>query len=36
MREHINADEPFVREDVPVAAALERFRAREASPTRWS
>jgi threonyl-tRNA synthetase len=27
MREHIRADEPFMREDVPVAAALERFRA---------
>jgi threonyl-tRNA synthetase len=27
MREHIRADEPFVREDVPVVAALERFRA---------
>ena len=27
MREHIAADEPFVREDVPVAVALERFRA---------
>jgi threonyl-tRNA synthetase len=27
MREHIKADEPFVREDVPVADALERFRA---------
>ncbi len=27
MREHVKADEPFVREDVPVAAALERFRA---------
>ena len=27
MRQHIRADEPFVREDVPVAAALERFRA---------
>jgi threonyl-tRNA synthetase len=27
MREHIAADEPFVREDVPVAQALERFRA---------
>ncbi len=26
MREHIAADEPFVREDVSVAAALERFR----------
>jgi threonyl-tRNA synthetase len=26
MREHVSADEPFVREDVPVAAALERFR----------
>ena len=26
MREHVKADEPFVREDVPVAAALERFR----------
>jgi threonyl-tRNA synthetase len=29
MREHVSADEPFVREDVPVAAALERFRAEE-------
>src|SRR4051794_18254324 len=27
MRQHINADEPFVREDVSVEAALERFRA---------
>src|SRR5919197_1374023 len=27
MREHIAADEPFTREDVPVAAALERFKA---------
>jgi threonyl-tRNA synthetase len=27
MREHIAADEPFTREDVPVAEALERFRA---------
>ena len=27
MREHIKADEPFVREDVPVAEAIERFRA---------
>ena len=27
MREHVQADEPFVREDVPVAEALERFRA---------
>ena len=26
MREHVAADEPFLREDVPVAAALERFR----------
>src|SRR3954467_4428643 len=26
MREHIAADEPFEREDVPAAAALERFR----------
>jgi threonyl-tRNA synthetase len=26
MREHVAADEPFVREDVTVAAALERFR----------
>jgi threonyl-tRNA synthetase len=26
MREHIDADEPFVREDVPVGDALERFR----------
>ncbi len=25
MREHISADEPFVREDVPVAEALQRF-----------
>ena len=25
MREHIKADEPFVREDVPVGVALERF-----------
>jgi threonyl-tRNA synthetase len=25
MREHVNADEPFAREDVPVAAARERF-----------
>ena len=25
MREHIEADEPFVREDVPVGVALERF-----------
>jgi threonyl-tRNA synthetase len=25
MREHVEADEPFVREDVPVAAARERF-----------
>src|SRR5579884_4530738 len=29
MAEHIDADEPFLREDVPVAAALERFRAQE-------
>jgi threonyl-tRNA synthetase len=27
MREHVKADEPFVRTDVPVAEALERFRA---------
>ncbi|HEY8769535.1 MAG TPA: threonine--tRNA ligase [Thermoleophilaceae bacterium] len=27
MREHVKADEPFEREDVPVAEALERFRA---------
>ena len=27
MREHIAADEPFTREDVPVAEALARFRA---------
>ncbi len=26
MREHIEADEPFVREDVPVAVALDRYR----------
>src|SRR5215216_1995344 len=25
MREHIKADEPFVREDIPVGDALERF-----------
>ena len=29
MREHIKADEPFVREDVSVEAALERFRAED-------
>ncbi len=29
MRQHINADERFVREDVSVEAALERFRAEE-------
>ena len=29
MREHIKADEEFVREDVPVAEALERFRAED-------
>src|SRR5579875_409668 len=27
MRDHVRADEPFTREDVTVAAALERFRA---------
>src|SRR4051812_47543333 len=27
MRRHVDADEPFVRDDVPVAEALERFRA---------
>jgi threonyl-tRNA synthetase len=27
MKEHVQADEPFVRQDVPVADALERFRA---------
>jgi threonyl-tRNA synthetase len=26
MREHVQADEPFTREDIPVAQALERFR----------
>jgi threonyl-tRNA synthetase len=26
MRQHIEADEPFVREDVPVAVALDRYR----------
>src|SRR5579884_433130 len=26
MREHVKADEPFIRSDVPVADALERFR----------
>src|SRR5205823_12753999 len=29
MRAHINADESFEREDVPAAAALERFREEE-------
>jgi threonyl-tRNA synthetase len=29
MREHIKADEPFTREDVTVAEALERFRAED-------
>jgi threonyl-tRNA synthetase len=29
MREHVSADEPFVREDVSVAAALARFRAED-------
>jgi threonyl-tRNA synthetase len=29
MREHVKADERFEREDVPVAAALERFRAED-------
>jgi threonyl-tRNA synthetase len=29
MRRHIDADETFVREEVPVAAALERFRAED-------
>jgi threonyl-tRNA synthetase len=29
MREHVKADEPFVREDVPVAEALERFRSEQ-------
>jgi threonyl-tRNA synthetase len=29
MRSHINADEPFVREDIPVHQALERFRAED-------
>src|SRR3954468_8960133 len=29
MREHVAADEPFVREDVTVAQALERFRAED-------
>jgi threonyl-tRNA synthetase len=29
MRSHIQADEPFVREDVPVQEALERFRAED-------
>ena len=29
MREHIEADEPFEREEVPVATALERFRAQD-------
>ena len=31
MREHVGADEPFVREDVPVAVARERFE-REGQP----
>ncbi len=29
MREHVKADEPFVREDVPVAEAIERFKAED-------
>ncbi|HEV2813648.1 MAG TPA: threonine--tRNA ligase, partial [Solirubrobacteraceae bacterium] len=29
MREHVKADEEFVREDVPVAQALERFKAED-------
>jgi threonyl-tRNA synthetase len=29
MREHVKADETFAREDVPVAVALERFRAED-------
>ncbi|MDQ5808193.1 MAG: threonine--tRNA ligase [Actinomycetota bacterium] len=29
MREHVKADEEFVRQDVPVAEALERFRAED-------
>ena len=29
MREHVKADEPFVREDVTVGEALERFRAED-------
>lgn len=29
MAEHIKAAEPFTREDVPVATALERFKAEE-------
>jgi threonyl-tRNA synthetase len=29
MRVHVDADEPFVREDVPVQEALERFRAED-------
>jgi threonyl-tRNA synthetase len=31
MREHIEADEEFVREDVPVAVALDRYRSEEQS-----
>src|SRR4051794_18343061 len=31
MREHVKADEPFVREDVPVTAARERFAAEDQS-----
>ncbi len=29
MREHVQADEPFTREDIPVAQALERFTAED-------
>ncbi len=29
MREHVKADEPFVREDMPVAEAIERFKAED-------
>ena len=31
MREHIEADEEFVREDVPVAVALDRYRGEDQS-----
>ena len=36
MREHVKADEPFVREDVTAGEALERFRRARTRTTRSS